>query len=202
MFSWRRARALTSAAVAVAALSLGVLPALASTASEEQQGAALAKALNAGDRSCGSLSATDFERIGEYAMGLNFATVAQHAAMNAHMRAMIGAGGEERAHRAMGRAYAGCGTAAQRSGTYGPGMMGGGYGSGMMGGTAYGPGMMNRDGTGAGAARLGNARSAGGHHDWSAGAVVGIAVLAAALAGGLVALLVTRRGRHRPAAVS
>ena len=187
-------------AIATAMVSVGVSGAGASTASEEQQGAALVKAFNAGDRSCASVSADDFERIGEYAMGLNFATVAQHGAMNAHMRAMMGARGEELAHQAMGRAYAGCVTASQRdSGSYG-GMMSG-YSGGMMNGTPYGPGMMSRSGArnSAGSARLtGAASGGGGHHDWSTGAVIGVAVLVAALAGGLVALLVARR--HRPAA--
>ena len=183
------------------ALTFGAVPGVASTASEEQRGAALVKALNAGDRSCSSLSADDLESVGEYAMGLNFATVAQHDAMNAHMRSMMGTRGEQLAHQAMGRAYTGCGTSSQRSGAYGPGMMGG-YGSGMMGGTPYGPGMMRGGASagGAGASRLANATSGNGHDGWSAGAIIGVAVLGAMLAGGLVAVLVTRAGRHRPAA--
>ena len=178
LWSYRLRLSVVFAAV-VALLALAPVLAFASTASEEQQGAALVKALNAGDRTCASLSAGDFERIGEYAMGLNFATVAQHETMNAHMRAMMGLRGEELAHQAMGRAYSACLTAAQRrSGAY-----------------AYGPGMMGGYGaaSGAGSARL--AGAGGGHHDWSAGAVIGVAVLAAALAGGLVAVLVTRRHR-------
>src|SRR5665648_114363 len=53
-------------------VSFATEPAFASTASEEQQGAAFVKALNTGKRSCETLTLTDFERIGEYAMGLNF----------------------------------------------------------------------------------------------------------------------------------
>ena len=96
-------------------------------------------------------------------MGLNFPTVAQHEAMNGHMRLMIGIRGEEQAHRAMGRAYAGCGTAAQRSGPYG-GMMGGNW-AGMMRGSGYGPGMMG--GTGRSAISGRPVPTTGGSHGWS-----------------------------------
>lgn len=91
---WPGHACLLGAAVALA-LSLTAAPAGASTASEEQQGAALVKALRVGTRSCKTFSATEFERIGEYAMGLNFATVARHDAMNRHMRAMMATQGEQ-----------------------------------------------------------------------------------------------------------
>lgn len=172
--------------VATVALTVcfAAAPALASTASEEQQGAALVKALNTGKSSCKSLASTDFERIGEYAMGLNFTTAAQHDAMNQRMRAMMGAQGEEQAHQAMGRAYSGCVPSGQK-GTYGAGMMDGygSSGSGMMGGSAYGPGMMNGNGRGA-------------NHDMSTAAVIVIAVLASALGAALFALLAPRIKRR------
>jgi putative membrane protein len=128
-----------SLAAAAALLSLVAVPAIASTASEEQQGAALVKAINAGQRSCSSLSADDFERIGEYAMGLNFATVAQHDAMNQHMRQMMGPVGEASAHQAMGRAYARCpgGRAFRGMMMYGGGGM---FGGGMSRGGGMSPG--------------------------------------------------------------
>lgn len=141
----KRSAATRSAAVALVALSMGsaTAPAWGSTASEERQGAALTKAVNTGERSCRSLSAGDLDRIGEYAMGLGFTTGAQHDAMNARMRTMMGADGERQAHRAMGGSYSGCAANAAQDATPGTGMMGR-YGASpsMMGGGDYGPGMM------------------------------------------------------------
>ena len=181
------------------ALAAGPSTAVAagSTASEERQGAALTAAVNAGERSCRSMSPADFDKIGEYAMGLNFTSTEQHEAMNTRMAAMMGADGERQAHRAMGRSYSGCGTDGRRGGTPGAGMMGsgsadggtaggyGGFGAGMMRGSAYGPGATGT----AVAVETG----------LGTGSVVLVALAAALLGGGLVAVMAPRL-RRRPRA--
>ncbi len=176
-----------AAAIALS-LCVAAAPAAASTGSEERQGAALVKMLNSGKRSCKSLAPADFERIGEYAMGLNFIGSDQHAAMNRRMRTMMGGQGEERAHQAMGRAFSGCVTRGQQ-GRLGVGAMGG-YGSSgaMMGVGAYGPGMMNVDG---------RAAVRDGTRPW---AVVLIALLAGGLGAALSAFISPRLRRRRPTA--
>lgn len=176
-----RSAAARRAAVALVAVSMGwaSAPAWGSTASAERQGAALTKAVNTGERSCRSLSAAELDRIGEYAMGLGFTTGAQHDAMNARMRTMIGAAGERQAHRAMGGSYSGCAANAAQDGTSGTVMMGR-YGASptMMNGSDYGPGM---------------ARSTPAD-DGGLGTVPGvlIALAAAVLGAGLVAFALRR----------
>lgn len=184
-----------SLVAAAVALGTAALPAGASTASEERQGAALVKALNAGDRSCSSLSAGEFERIGEFAMGLHFAAASQHDAMNRRMRAMMGERGEELSHQAMGRAYTRCTTSRSPGSGALHGMRDGSWPA-MMGGSPYGPGMMN--GARHAPTQSAGMHRAGGGHGWAPAAVVGVALLSATLAGGLVALLLTRGGRQRP----
>lgn len=182
----------------VVSLAATTATASGSTSTEERDGAALMAAVNSEQRSCRSLSAADLDKVGEYAMGLNFASSAQHEAMNARMTTMIGADGERQAHRAMGRSYSGC-AAGGTSGAAGGGMMGsessgpgtaGGYGSfgaGMMGGSPYGPAMMRAPGA--------------ADEGLGTGSVVLIA-LAAALLGGVAVAVVSPRLHRRPRAGS
>ena len=165
-------------------------PAWGTTAQDERKGAALTRAVNAGERSCRSLSPAERERVGEFAMGLRFTSSDEHEAMNARMQTMMGPGGEQQAHRAMGSAWSGCGSGERRGatgempGSPGTGMMGGdGWGgAGMMDGTAYGPGM-TRAASGAADGGLG------------AGAVILIGVASALLGGALVAFAAPRLRR-------
>lgn len=171
-------------------------PTWASTASEERQGAALVRAVNEGQRSCGSLSATELDRVGEYAMGLGFTSSAAHEAMNQRMTTMMGPRGEQQAHQAMGRSYSGCAAA---GGETGSGMMGswnppdtqmmGGYGAGMMSSSAYGPGT-----TRASAIAQGDGLGIG--------SVVVVALAAAMLGAGLFAFVMSRLHRSWPTADS
>lgn len=172
-------------------------PAWASTASEEQQGAALVKAVNEGQRSCRSLSETELDRVGEYAMGLGFTSSAAHEAMNVRMTVMMGVRGEQQAHRAMGRSYGGCVSGARgASGTgmmdgrnpSGPQMMGG-YGAGMMSGSAYGPGLTRSS-------------PVAGDDGVGTGSVVVIALAAALLGAGLFAFVTSRPHRSPPTTAS
>ena len=90
------------------------------------------------------------------------------------MQTMMGPGGEQQAHRAMGSAWSGCGGAT--------GEIPGSSGTGMMDGTAYGPGM-TRAASGAADGGLG------------AGAVILIGVASALLGGALVAFAAPRLRR-------
>lgn len=154
------------AAALLIAPALGVASASAA-GSEEQQGAQLLKDKDAGKLSCGTLSTTDFGRIGEYVMGRMLGTSATHDAMDRQMTLMMGRTGETQAHTFMGRRFAGCATGdvptsfGAMMGMMGAGMMGsasGGSGSGtMMGSGASGGQMMGfgyasraADGSGAG----------------------------------------------------
>lgn len=187
-----RTRSFTIATVALIVSSAST-PAVASTASEERQGAALVKAVNTQARSCKSLAPADLERIGEYAMGLSFTTTAGHDVMNRRMRAMMGARGSDQAHQAMGRNFGGCGSTGQ-NGSSGIGMMGGygSSGSGMMGGSAYGPGMMGGNGGADGQAL----RTSDDGQGLSTPAALLLAVLAAVLGAVLFALVAPRlKGR-------
>lgn len=148
----------SAGAWSLAAVLIGVLlgaPAASATPQEEKQGSQILSELESGKLKCSEASASDFELVGEYAMGRMFGSPSQHEAMNQMMSRMMGARGEESVHEAMGRRFSGCGGgqlpagfgrmmgAVNAMGMMGGGMMGGasqdgrsygGYGS-MMGGS-------------------------------------------------------------------
>jgi Short C-terminal domain len=142
------------AAFACLALATSLVPSgLASaTPQEERQGSQILKELEAGALKCSEATASDFELVGEYAMGRMFGSPAQHEAMNQMMSRMMGTRGEESVHEAMGRRFSGCGGgqlppgfgqmmgAVNAMGMMGGGMMGGGPGQG--GGSYGSPGSM------------------------------------------------------------
>jgi uncharacterized membrane protein len=150
---------LLAASIACFALSavLASAPAASATPQEERQGLQILSELESGKLKCGEASASDFELVGEYAMGRMFGSPNQHEAMNQMMSRMMGPRGEESVHEAMGRRFSGCGGgqlpagfgqmmgAVNAMGMMGDGMMGGasqsessgGTGS-MMGGYGYG----------------------------------------------------------------
>lgn len=112
--------------VALAFVVLGLLapaPAFASPADEQSQGRTLVVQLQSGAKSCGDLSATDFEHVGEYVMGRALGSTSAHEAMNNRMRQYMGEQGEERMHQLMGERFTGC--ASGGAAVMGPGMMGG-----------------------------------------------------------------------------
>lgn len=127
-------RAIVSS-VTVLLLALGLaVPAVASVADEQREGAALVKALDTGKRDYKSMSEQDLERIGEFWMGRMIGSTQTHEAMNARMRQMLGAQGDARMHELMGQRYARL-TTSSSSGDSSPGNYGGcPYGPGMMGG--------------------------------------------------------------------
>jgi len=191
--------ALSFAAALLLALVLAA-PSLASVASEQAQGSQILSAVHAGTLKGKSLSSSQYEQLGEYLMGQALGSTTAHSRMNE----MMGSAATDQMHRYLGERY--LGKSAQIQGRYAPmygliGMMMGYRGSSIAGmmsrylsGHGTGPaasayGMM---GTGPGA----SASSPGG--GWPTGAVIAIAVLAALLLIGTLAVTMPalRRG-HR-----
>jgi hypothetical protein len=113
------------------------------TAREEAEGKEIVQKLNAGTLTCAKVTEDQFERIGEYYMGLMLGD--SHVAMNAMMIRQLGEAGEEQMHVIMGERFSGCNpTAGQGSSVIASswfpmmGMMGGvsgpAWSTGMMGG--------------------------------------------------------------------
>lgn len=107
-----RPRSILALLASLAALAATATPASASTGSDEQRGGALVQALTSGSRACDSFSSDDFELIGEYAMGRMLGSTSAHETMNARMRYMMSAQSEERMHVWMGQRYTRCATGA------------------------------------------------------------------------------------------
>lgn len=198
--SLKRQVSLLAGALAAAAL-IFPLAASADLASEVGQGQRLAESIHSGQEQCSGLSVDDFELIGEYAMGRYLGDAAAHGAMNRRMESIIGHTGERRMHIALGYRYSGCG-GGPASSWMGPmaGMMFGRYGAGAGG---SGPGMMGgypgRDRGGYPNRMMGG--GPGSDNDMGVLGGVLIALAAAALGGGLVALVLQRRRRpHQVAA--
>jgi len=171
-------------------LAAALLPAAAAAdlGQEEVRGRAIAESVSTGERGCSDLSAEEFELVGEYAMGRYLGDGAAHEAMNAHMVAMMGEGGERRMHVALGYRYSGCrgGPAGSWMGPMAGMMLGGG---GHEGG-GYGPGMMG-----------GYASPAGGEDEFdgpSAAAMVGMMAVLIGAAAAAVLWLSRRRDGPRP----
>lgn len=123
---------------ALGATLIGLLlcaPLASATPQEEQQGSRLLQELESGKLECSDASTSDFELVGEYAMGRMFDSPAQHEAMDQMMRRMMGDRSEESAHEAMGRRFSGCGGGQMPAG-FGR-MMGAVNAMGMMGGYGY-----------------------------------------------------------------
>lgn len=184
------------AAFACLVFATALVPAgLASaTPHEERQGSQILKQLESGRLECSDASASDFELVGEYAMGRMFGSPAQHEAMNQMMSRMMGSRGEERVHEAMGRRFSGCG-GGQLPPSFGQ-MMGAFNAMGMMGGYGQSGGSYGAPGSMMGGYGYNAARSENddGFDGPSAGAMVGMmAVLIAA-----VALAVFLLARWRP----
>lgn len=167
---------------------------------EVTQGQKIARQLQSRSASCATLSASDFEHLGEYAMERALGSRVAHQAMNTRMESMLGKETTDRMHDAMGRRFADC----PASGSVGGGMMGTGgmMGSGdwvwMHGGNwRHMSTSQWRDAAGS---MMGGGWMMSAHNGgWSTPAVVGVIVLAS-IAAGLIAFVVTRRPRGRQAA--
>lgn len=147
----------------------------------------LLRAVDGGSRDCGSLSAADFERVGEYVMGRMAGSTSSHARMNTLMGSMMGKRGEEQMHALMGRRFTSCG-GGRVPGSFGNmmGVMGmmGGAGNGSVGGTMMG----------------GSATNDGDSNGWSAADVVIVVVIGTLLllATGLLVRSSRAGGRRSP----
>jgi hypothetical protein len=175
------------------------------TRAEERQGAVLMRDFQAREPPCASLTAEQFELIGEYLMSRIIGSPAAHDAMNARMKQMMGPGGEAQAHIFLAQRNTGCINGARPPASFGQ-MMGvvgsyrgsGGMGPGMMGGNA-GAGSTMGHPNNAGSRMMGGnqlTKTGGAHNDggWS----TGVAVLVGLLGGALLAVLL-RTLRSRPA---
>jgi hypothetical protein len=199
-----RSRTVWSVAGAVLLALVLASPSLASVASEQAQGSQILNAIHAGTLNANSLSSSQYQQVGEYMMGQGLGSTTAHERMNTLMDEVMGPAAADRMHLYLGERY--LGRSAQIQGRYAPmygliGMMMGYRGSsiaGMMsrylggGGTASsitGYGMM-----GGGIGQPANSTGGG----WPTGAVLVIAVLAALLLAGALALTMpaVRRAHH------
>lgn len=192
-------RALAIRRVAFLALAMALsfcvagLPIAAATPTltqEEQQGKGIVESVRADQKQCASLSADEFELVGEYAMGSYLGSEATHSAMNRRMTLMMGEVGERRMHTALGYHYSGCADG-PAMGWVGPvaGMMSGrGTGAddlGMVGGDNY-------EGRGGHAGTMMGLSGDGDGEVDTLDAVL-IALAAAAVGAGTATLLMQRR---------
>jgi hypothetical protein len=192
-------------AVFAGILAFGTSSALASPSDEVSAGKATAARVDAGIASCGSLSATDFEHLGEYVMERMSGSRSAHEAMNARMEAMNGSKSSDRVHEAIGRRYAGCATTGTGPGTIGSsGMMGSAGGWRTMMGSGYAwmrngasQHMTSADWQRAGGYMMGQGwMTDGGGSGWSSGAIIA-ALLGALWLGGLAVYTLLRRPWRR-----
>lgn len=181
------------AAFACLVFATALVPAgiASATPQEERQGSQILRELESGKLKCSDASASDFELVGEYAMGRMFGSPAQHEAMNQMMSRMMGSRGEESVHEAMGRRFSGCGGGQLPRG-FGQ-MMGAVNAMGMMGGGMMGSGSYGAPGSmmGGYGYDVASNEDDGDFDGPSAGAMVGMmAVLIAAV--GLAVFLLAR----------
>ncbi len=122
------------------------------TAQEEAEGKVIVENLASGSVTCATLTTDDFERVGEYYMGLMVGDA--HVSMNAMMARQLGESGEEQMHVLMGERLSGCNpTAGDTDAAWGTswfpmmgmmgGISGGSWGGGMMSGYGAGWGLFS-----------------------------------------------------------
>jgi uncharacterized membrane protein len=199
----RRSRQVAHVAMAALAVLLTTLLFASASAAASSSATEMLREVRSGARSCSSLSGSEFERIGEFAMQRMVGSARAHESMDALMGEMLGSSWDRRMHVALGQRASGCGgalparfgammgaigmMAGRGARDYGPGMMGeGGYGyhGEAAGDRGYGRGSMMGD-------RFGD--SGGGAPGWL---VAVLAAMVAVLGGGLVWLLA--KGRRGP----
>ncbi len=202
--SYRHARGVLPLFLALA-LSLALAaPALASVASEQQQGAQVLTQVKEGKLTAKSLTSAQYEHLGEYLMGQALGSTQLHQRMNSLMDEMMGPAAADQMHMYLGERYLGVSTAP--ASRYAPlyGLMGvmmsGYHGSplgGMMSRYLSGQGQ-TASGAGLGSGMMGSGytRSATSSGGWPTGAIIATAVLAALLIGGALALALPRLRRR------
>lgn len=197
-------------------LALAAVPATASMTGEVAAGQAVAAQLQSGQVTCRSLTSTQFEHLGEYAMQRAVGSPSAHEALDAHMDAMMGAANADQMHQLLGRTYAGCaGGTAGGSGFgegMGPGMMGGYGGLRSWGAMMSAPGwrwmydgswqqMTSGQWRQLARSMMGSDVSFSSGGGWSPWAIVGVTLAGVAVLAAAAAALLARRWRgHRPGA--
>ena len=205
----------TSAALVLALGLAAMAPAVASAASEQQQGAQVLSEVQAGKLHGTKVTSTQYQHVGQYLMGRALGSAQRYEAMDSLMDRMMGQSVSDQMYQYMGERYLGKSVAPNSSyGRYyswmanmmsrysGPyaGMMGGymmgayhgltGQGS-VTGGYHMGPGMMG----------YGYASSqSAAHTGMSTGAIIAVVLGAIAAVGLLVVLLLGVAGRRAPKA--
>lgn len=89
-------------------VALCAATAAASQTGEVTAGQGGAARLQSGRANCRSLTKTQFEHLGEYAMQRAVGSPAAHRALDAHLSAMMGSQDANQMHQLLGRTYAGC----------------------------------------------------------------------------------------------
>jgi hypothetical protein len=189
------------------ALGGAAAPAQASLGGDVAAGQQVAAQLQSGQANCRSLSAGQFEHLGEYVMDRMVGSRPAHAAMNERMSRAVGAENTDRMHELMGRSFAGCAADGASGMPMGPGMMGGGYGSdwsGMMRSSAWGwmhsgdwRQMSPGDWRKLAGTMMGAPYTTAGDRGWSTAAVIAV-TLGAVLVGAVLVLLLRRPWQRRP----
>jgi hypothetical protein len=192
-------------ATVFAALLLAAAPAFASLADEVTAGQTVVARLQSGKAACQSLTASDFEHLGEYVMEHMVGSRSIHAALNPRMDRMMGSENTDRMHELLGGSYAGCTTAAAGTMPMGPGMMGGGGVRGwgaMMSSSAWSwmhdgawQHMSRADWRQLATTMMGPRTSFGSEGGWSTGAVLATVLGGLALAA-VILMAVLRRSRR------
>jgi hypothetical protein len=181
------------------AVSAAIAPLALATRAEEQQGAALVQDFQAGGQTCPSLSAKQFELIGEYEMSRMIGDPAAHDAMNERMSQMMGPSGEAQAHIFLAQRKLGCTNGAHPPASFGTMM---GVAGSYQGGGGMGSGMMGGDGTTGYGNYSGSSGMMGDHADggWGTGMIILVVLLGVALVAALAAGLMRLARRPGPPA--
>ena len=205
----------TSAALVIVLAIAASTPAVASAASEQQQGAQVLSEVKAGKLQGTKVTSTQYQHVGQYLMGRALGSAQRYEAMDSLMDRMMGQSASDQMYQYMGERY--LGKSAAPNSSYGPyyswmanmmsryggpyaGMVGGymmgayhgltGQGS-VTGGYHMGPGMMG----------YGYASSqSAAHTGMSTGAIIAIVLGAIAAVGLLAILLLGVAGRRAPKA--
>ena len=203
----------TSAALVIVLAIAAATPAVASAASEQQEGAQVLSEVQSGKLSGTNLASTQYQHVGQYLMGRALGSAQRYEAMDALMDRVMGQSVSDRMYQYMGERY--LGKSAAPNSSYGPyyswmanmmsryggpyaGMVGGymmgayhgltGQGS-VTGGYHMGPGMMG----------YGYASSqSAAHTGMSTGAIIAVVLGAIAAVGLLAVLLLGVAGRRAP----
>ena len=205
----------TSAALVIVLAIAASTPAVASAASEQQQGAQVLSEVKAGKLQGTKVTSTQYQHVGQYLMGRALGSAQRYEAMDSLMDRMMGQSASDQMYQYMGERY--LGKSAAPNSSYGPyyswmaNMMsryGGPY-AGMVGGYMMGA---YHSLTGQGSATRGSRMGPGmmgygyassqsaAHTGMGTGAIIAVVLGAIAAVGLLVILLLGVAGRRAPKA--